>query len=43
LTAQDLSQALIALGKHNTFKELNPRRRVYVEIPRPARVELKWM
>jgi hypothetical protein len=24
------------------FKELNPRRRVYVEIPKPARVELKW-
>jgi hypothetical protein len=23
------------------FKELNPRRRVYVEIPKPARVELK--
>jgi hypothetical protein len=25
------------------FKELNPRRRVYVEIPKPARVELKWL
>jgi hypothetical protein len=23
------------------FKELNPRRRVYVEIPKPSRVELK--
>jgi hypothetical protein len=23
------------------IKELNPRRRVYVEIPKPARVELK--
>jgi hypothetical protein len=23
------------------FKELNPRRKVYVEIPKPARVELK--
>jgi hypothetical protein len=23
------------------FKELNPRRRVYVEIPNPSRVELK--
>jgi hypothetical protein len=23
------------------FKELNPRRRVYVEIPKPVRVELK--
>jgi hypothetical protein len=23
------------------FKELNPRRRVYVEIPKPLRVELK--
>jgi hypothetical protein len=24
-----------------TVKELNPRRRVYVEIPKPSRVELK--
>jgi hypothetical protein len=24
-----------------SFKELNPRWRVYVEIPKPARVELK--
>jgi hypothetical protein len=24
-----------------SLKELNPRRRVYVEIPKPARVELK--
>jgi hypothetical protein len=23
------------------FKELNPRRRVYVEIPKPSRVELR--
>jgi hypothetical protein len=23
------------------FKELNPRRRVYAEIPKPSRVELK--
>jgi hypothetical protein len=23
------------------LKELNPRRRVYVEIPKPSRVELK--
>jgi hypothetical protein len=23
------------------FKELNPRQRVYVEIPKPSRVELK--
>jgi hypothetical protein len=25
------------------FKELNPRQRVYVEIPKPSRVELKYM
>jgi hypothetical protein len=25
----------------NIFKELNPSRRVYVEIPKPARVELR--
>jgi hypothetical protein len=27
-------------GATTWFKELNPRRRVYVEIPKPARVEL---
>jgi hypothetical protein len=27
--------------KNSVFKVLNPRRRVYVEIPRPSRVELK--
>jgi hypothetical protein len=26
---------------YSRFKELNPRRRVYVEIPKPSRVELK--
>jgi hypothetical protein len=31
----------VILILESSFKELNPRRRVYVEIPKPARVELK--